>query len=290
MKILFDRTDAITAGSVCAIGGFDGIHRGHQAIIQCVKEKANTKNHTGIITFIPIPFFVLKGRPEICLTSKREKEAVLREFGIDFIYYFKFTKKFSLLSPAQFVSRITEHVKPGAIVVGANFRFGNKQKGSVRTLRSLAKDKFTVHSVQPVMDGEKISSTRIRELLLLGNIQAANKLLGRDYEIHGRVVKGQGRGQHLGFPTININVTKDKLVPLDGVYAVRVLINDRQFDGAMFCRSRLLEVYMLDFKETLYGSYVTVAIQRRIRAIQQFSNNGDLSKAIAHDVAAVRKQ
>jgi riboflavin kinase/FMN adenylyltransferase len=289
MRILPDRKDKITVGSICAIGGFDGVHRGHQSIVSRVKTIAGSEYRTGIITFTPVPFFVMMGKPQICLTSRKEKESVFRSLGIDFIYYFGFTERFSRLSPERFVSMITRRIKPKAIVVGANFSFGFGKKGSARTLKELAAGSFTVHIIPPIKNGEVISSTRIRELLLLGNIKAANILLGREYEIHGRVIKGKGRGTRLGFPTVNLKISKGKLMPLDGVYSVHVLIDNRQYKGAMFCHQHFVEVHILDYKGILYERSVSVAIQRRIRAIKRFHNDNDLRTAIAADVEMIGK-
>ncbi len=289
MKILTERADRITVNSVCAIGGFDGVHRGHQAIIDRVMEIAGSERRAGVITFIPLPFFVTMGKPEICLTSRPEKEAVLGTLGVDFMYYFRFTAAFSAMSPDRFVARLAERIKPRAIVTGEDFRFGSGREGTIRLLRELAVNRFAVYTVPPVTDGEIISSTRIRELLLLGNIQAANRLLGREYEIHGRVIRGKGRGQSLGFPTINLRVAEGKLVPLDGVYAGLVFIGDLRYRGAMFCRHRLIEVHIVDFKGDLYDHRVKLTIQRRIRAIRRFNDDRDLVKAIVNDVALVRK-
>lgn len=140
-----------------------------------------------------------------------------------------------------------------------------------------------------VKDEGTISSTRIRELLLLGHIAAANKLLGREYTISGRVIRGKGKGTKLGFPTINIRVSKEKLLPLDGVYKVNVFVQGKKFIGAMFLRHDLIEVHILNFSGEVYKREVTVRLLKRIRNIERFVDDDALRLAIAKDVASMSK-
>ena len=272
MLVLKDTPDALTKNSVCGIGSFDGVHRGHQAIVARLKDIAGAKKKTGIITFTPLPFFVLKHAPICCLTPVEEKNELFSELGLDFAYYFEFTKEFALFSPRDFVSLIARQIEPSTIVVGENFHFGKLRKGNAQLLETLARDTFRVEIMAKVGDEGTISSTRIRELLLLGNIKAANRLLGREYAISGRVIKGQGRGQSLGFPTINFLPPEHKLMPLDGVYKVKVIENQTEHIGAMFCRHDLLEVHIIGFSGVLYDKHITVKFLERIRGIEHFAD------------------
>ncbi len=290
MKILMSKSDTITKGSVCAIGSFDGVHRGHQEIVTYMKRLAHEEKRIGIITFTPLPFFVLRSAPIITLTLKKEKEDIFRALGIDFIYYFKFSREFSKLTPAAFVELIAECILPSAVVVGENFHFGEAREGSARVLKNLAQDKFLVHIVPQVVEDGTISSTRIRELLLLGQVKAANTLLGREYTVSGRVIKGKGKGAKLGFPTINIKVDKEKLLPLDGIYKVKVMIQSREYVGALFCRHDVIEVHVLDFSDNLYKKEVSVRLLERIRSIRRFLDDDALRAAIARDVETIKKQ
>ena len=172
MLVLKDTPDALTKNSVCGIGSFDGVHRGHQAIVARLKDIAGAKKKTGIITFTPLPFFVLKHAPICCLTPVEEKNELFSELGLDFAYYFEFTKEFALFSPRDFVSLIARQIEPSTIVVGENFHFGKLRKGNAQLLETLARDTFRVEIMAKVGDEGTISSTRIRELLLLGNIKA----------------------------------------------------------------------------------------------------------------------
>jgi len=288
MIILLDKPNLVTKDSVCAIGSFDGVHRGHQAVVKRLKEHARTDIKIGIITFLPLPFFVLTSSPIIYLTVKREKEDIFRMLGVDFIYYFKFTQHFAQLSPDGFVELISRRIKPSAIVVGDNFHFGKNRQGSARSLKKVSEDHFTVDIMRRIKENGTISSTRIRELLLLGHIKAANRLLGRPYSLTGRVVRGKGKGAKIGFPTINITVQKEKLLPLDGVYKVQVMLKEGTYLGAMFCRNDLVEVHVIDFKGDLYRKEVTVHVECRIRGIEHFSDDKKLGVAIAHDIRTIR--
>ncbi|KPK64226.1 hypothetical protein AMJ83_03075 [candidate division WOR_3 bacterium SM23_42] len=289
MLVLLNGQDTITKDSVCGIGSFDGVHRGHQAIVKRLTHLASGGKKVGIITFTPLPFFTLKKAPICCLTPKEDKEKIFEQLGVDFMYYFKFTKEFARLEPRQFVECIVDRIAPSIVVVGENFHFGKNRKGTAQILRDLAHDFFMVEIMPRVSDEGTISSTRIRELLLLGHIKAANDLLGREYSIAGEVIKGKGRGQRLGFPTINIAPPEHKLLPLDGVYKVTVELGKKEYLGAMFCRNDLLEVHVLRFDGDLYKRIVTVKFLERLRGIEHFKDDASLKAAIAGDIDKITK-
>lgn len=288
MKIIVNREDPITRGAVCALGGFDGVHRGHQKIIAVAKKMAQNRRPAGLIAFTPLPGSVLKSGPARYLTTDREKESILKELDLDFLYYFPFTREFARRSPRDFIRLVTERITPSAVVVGKNFHFGRNRKGSASQLKTLAGDSFAVHIQNALDDEGVISSTRIRELLLLGNVRTARRLLGRPYSISGPVASGKNFGQKLGFPTINILPPPEKLLPLDGVYHGSLAWNRRRYLGAVFCGHRLIEVHILDFHGDLYGRVVTVDILDRLRGVEKFPDATALRKAIAADVARIR--
>lgn len=289
MIILNNKRNRVTDNSICAIGSFDGVHRGHQQIVHCLKKHAKKNVKVGIITFFPLPFFVLTSSPIIYLTTKREKERFFELLGVDFIYYFRFTKNFSRLTPNDFVDLVYRRVKPSIVVVGNNFHFGQGRQGSANSLKRIADNYFSVDIMKRVSDRGTISSTRIRELILLGHMKAANKLLGRYYSITGMVVRGKGKGAKIGFPTINMKIPREKLLPLDGVYKVEVVLKDKPYLGAMFCRNDLIEVHIVGFKGNLYRKEVTIQVHRRIRGVEHFTDDTDLIKAIAHDIKIVNR-
>lgn len=287
MLVLADSKNSATENSVCGIGGFDGVHRGHQKVVSLAKQLAGSHKKTGIVTFSPLPFFILQKTPICCLTPEFEKEEIFQEMGIDFIYYFGFSENFAQLSPEGFVELVVKQIRPSIVVVGENFHFGRLRKGNAMVLKDLARDFFHVEILPRIADDGTISSTRIRELLLLGNVQAANRLLGREYSISGTVIKGRGRGQTLGFPTINITAPEHKLIPLDGVYKVRVVADRQEYLGAMFCRHDLLEVHIIGFSGDLYGKVVMVRFLARIRGIEDFADEEALRSAIAADIKSI---
>jgi riboflavin kinase/FMN adenylyltransferase len=287
MLIIKDRTDPITRDSVCGIGSFDGVHRGHQAIVHYLKESAGAKKKTGIITFTPLPFFILRKAPICCLTPDREKEEIFTELGVDFMFYFEFSEDFARLSPEDFVASIAGKLAPSMVVVGENFHFGTGRKGTAQLLRTLSGESFAVEIMSRITDEGTISSTRIRELILLGSVKAAGRLLGRPYSVAGIVTKGRGRGMKLGFPTINIVPPPDKLIPLDGVYKASVITDHGEHLGALFCRHDLLEVHIIGFSGDLYGEKVTVKFAERIRGIEHFASEQALTAAIAEDIKKI---
>lgn len=187
----------------------------------------------------------------------------------------------------EFVKLLHSEITPSIVVVGENFHFGKDRKGTAKALKEIAHDYFDVEILSKIKDEGTISSTRIRELLLLGNINTANRLLGREYAISGKVVRGKGKGIKLGFPTINIKINKEKLMPLDGVYKVKVTFNGQEYWGAMFCGHGSVEVYIINFKGDLYQKEVVVKILERIRDIKEFSNDSALKSAIAKDVEKI---
>lgn len=290
MRVLTSSCPRITKGAVCGIGSFDGVHRGHQTIVHTLRDLAGKGQQTGIITFAPLPFFVIHRAPVLLLTLKQEKELLFKNLGVDFMYYFKFTRAFAGILPRDFIALVAQHIAPSVVVVGDNFHFGSQRRGSANTLQECAGDAFSVKILPRVADDGSISSTRIRELLLLGHAQAAEKLLGRPYAITGVVIKGKGKGSKLGFPTINLKVSKKKLMPLDGVYRVRVRLHDQSYRGALFCKQELLEVHILGFSGDLYREKVTIELLKRIRAVERFGSDDALRRAIARDVQSVAEE
>lgn len=288
MKIISHRDDPITRGAIAALGGFDGVHRGHQTIIAEAKKLARGKKPVGLITFTPLPGSALKSHHAFHLTTDREKESILKAMDLDFLYYFSFTLAFARRSPRDFVRMMTERIAPSAVVVGQNFHFGRDRRGNAALLSALAGIFFRVHVKKALDDEGVISSTRIRELLLLGNVRAARHLLGRPYALTGPVRYGKKVGQKLGFPTVNIRAPSEKLLPLDGVYRGRAVWDRRSYPGAIFCSHRLIELHILDFRRNLYGRVLTVEFLDRLRGVVKFPDADALKKAIAADVARIR--
>lgn len=288
MKIIYHKKDPITFNSVCGLGNFDGIHIGHQEIIKKIITLAGNTKNSGIVTFQPPPVSVLTHDGIFFLTTKTEKERIFNSFSIDFIFYFNFDEDFSRQSPNDFVELLYNLVSPSIVVVGENFRFGNDRLGTASSLREIAKGKFLVEVVPRVKaDGMAVSSTRVRELLLLGHIPAANRILRREYAITGKVIKGKEKGTKLGYPTINLCVDKEKLLPLAGVYEVKVDIGSSTYKGAMFLTPSEIEIHIINYSGNLYEKEVTVKLLRRLRGIRKFPDEESLKEAIARDIKKV---
>ncbi|MEO0157090.1 MAG: riboflavin kinase, partial [candidate division WOR-3 bacterium] len=237
----------------------------------------------------PPPVSILNKDGIFFLTTKEEKEKLLNSLGIDFVYYFTFDIDFSQKTPEEFVNLVYNLIKPASVIVGENFHFGKGRKGSASLLKELARDKFDVIIIPKIKDQNGvISSTRIRELLLLGHIPAANQLLGRKYSITGKVIKGKGKGAQIGFPTINLLIDKEKLLPLDGVYEVNLEIASKNYQGAMFLKHNEIEVHILNFSGNLYNQELTVEFIRRLRAIKKFTDDESLKRAIAEDIKKIK--
>jgi len=194
---------------------------------------------------------------------------------------------------------LLDHLQMKEIVCGKDFALGYKREGTVEFLRALGVEKnFSVHVVEPkVFDGEIISSTRIRQLVAAGDLDAATRLLGRYPSVRGRVIKGNQRGRQLGFPTANLAIAERRLIPADGIYAVRIKIGERWYGGAANIGvrptfdngARLVEVFVLDFDDDLYDQFVEVQFIKRLREERKFENIAALIEQMKQDVAQARE-
>lgn len=260
-----------------AIGNFDGIHLGHQALL---------KNADSVLTFDPYPqayFHPERKMPR--LTTLREKIRLFENFGIKKVYAIPFDKKFSLLSPEDFIKTL----KVKKVIVGEDFRFGYQRMGDI----ALLKQHIETEIISSVLyEGIKISSTRVREAFFHHDLPLVKKLLGRNYSMIGRVVKGDGRGKQLGFHTANIAL-HNRLPPLRGVYAVKI---NKTLSGVANIGSRptvdgtreFLETHIFDFNKDIYGAYIEVEFLQKIRDEQKFDSLNALQEQIKLDVQLAR--
>ncbi|MEO0072499.1 MAG: riboflavin biosynthesis protein RibF [candidate division WOR-3 bacterium] len=297
--------------SIITIGSFDGIHRGHDKIIKETKKLAKQKGKPwGIITFSPTPQVLLYRDFRFLLTTDEEKWIILEKYSPSFVGIIKFTRKIQNLMPEGFfVNYIVKPLRPQLVVVGPDHRFGKNSSGDIKLLKKLElKYKFTVKILRHYKYHRiPIQSTRIRELLILGNIKRANELLGRYYSLIGTIKAGHGIARKLGFPTINIQIkNKYKLIPPDGVYFIRAGLLNKIYYGVMHIgisptvselfrvpKRRKIEVYLLNYraneKINLYGQKISLEIIDRLREERKFSNTEDLQKQIAKDVSQAYK-
>jgi riboflavin kinase/FMN adenylyltransferase len=284
-----------------AIGVFDGVHIGHRALVRSVRERAEREGATPIAaTFDPLPVEVLApGAPPSALTDIDERSALLHEAGAQTVVVFAFTKQFAALDPAEFVDRLAKAGDVRRICVGEDFQFGRDRGGDVAALRGLcAKRGCAVDLAPPVTsDGEIVSSTRIRNALLAGDVEAAAALLGRRYAVTGVVEHGDARGRALGFPTMNLGVPRNRLLPRDGIYAAWAHVAGERVMAASSLGvrptfgggDRRLEAYLLDWSGDAYGDTVRVELVKRLRDELRFARGADLTAQIAKDVEATRR-
>ncbi len=281
-----------------ALGNFDGVHLGHRELIRRTVEVAEKINGTpAVLTFDPHPLKVLQPdcSPPLLLT-KEDKVRILRELGIKLLIISPFCDDVSRLSPEEFVKNIlVDKFKAQAVVVGYNYNFGYKGAGNAQDLVRLGSGcGIEVLIVPPVrIDGKEVSSTLIRQLLLKGNVSDAAKFLGYFPFIVARVVTGDRRGTQIGFPTANINLPDDILVPANGVYAVRVHVNGRLLNGVAnigikptfnLNQPKNLEVHIFNFTSDLYSVEIKVDFIQRIRGEQEFPSVQELIAQIKDDV------
>lgn len=287
----------LRAGCVVTIGNFDGLHLGHQAIL---RRGMALGLPLVVMTFEPHPreFFSPESAPPR-LSSLREKALSLQHLGVERLLCLPFRADLAHLSPEDFATRLLQrglHAK--RILVGHDFRFGEKRRGDLALLQHLGTQLgFQVEEMPPVcLDGERVSSTRVRELLAQGRLDAAQACLGHPYFMCGRVVHGDKRGRQLGFPTANIPMLARKL-PMTGVFAVRAELENGEFVNAVANLGRrptvgglrtLLEVHLLDYDADLYGQRMRVHFLRKLRDEQRFAGLADLTRQITLDAAQAR--
>jgi riboflavin kinase/FMN adenylyltransferase len=288
---------------VVALGNFDGVHLGHQAVLRRAVDEGRRRGARVVAaTFDPHPRAVLGPRvqPKLLTTPELRREALLR-YGADEVRAIRFDDELSRKSPEEFVCDVlVGEIEAEAVVVGENFRFGHMAAGDVgdleRLMRSFGGEAYGV-AVRSV-DGEGgISSTRIRELVAEGQVEEAARLLGRPYVLRGEVVVGDRRGRNIGFPTANVLPDPAVVVPSRGVYAgfvhvgkeVRAACTNVGVAPTFARGESRVEAHLLDFEGELYGRVVDVSFVRRIRVERKFSGADELKEQIAHDVEEARR-
>jgi riboflavin kinase/FMN adenylyltransferase len=285
---------------VVTIGAFDGLHLGHQEIFRLALDIARDRGDPiTALSFEPTPAeYFAAIEPPARLTCFRERFEQLDALGIDELFCPHF-RDINALDHQRFVRDVlVTGLGVSHIVVGHDFRYGKGRQGDIESLRAAGETSgFDVTVVDSVYhEGERVSSTRIREALAIGNLEAARQMLGRDYSMSGRVVHGLGLGRDLGFPTANINLKRRK-GPVDGIFAVRVDgLGERPMDGVASVGNRptvgggktLLEVFVFDFDADIYGGYITVRFIERLRSEEKFGTIEALQDQMGADVSAAK--
>ncbi len=289
-------------GSVVTVGTFDGVHRGHWAVLDEIAKRArSTGRRAVLVTFHPHPLRIVK--PEIApllLTLPSEKKEILAESGLDYAVFLSFTHELAQYSPRRFVEEIlVRRIGVDELVIGYDHGFGRGRSGDVETLRQIGQDiGFEVDVVPPVtLVDEAISSSRIRKAIAEGRMEEAREALGRPYSLRGVVVRGEGRGRTLGFPTANLKVDDgNKLVPPPGIYAVWGAMGAKRVPGALHIGPRptfqgsppATELHLIDFEGELYGAEIRVDFLRYLREVLPFDSAAALVQQMERDVEEAR--
>lgn len=286
--------------TIATVGTFDGVHLGHQAILKTIKERADMQNSESLlITFDPPPplFF---GVTHSLLSSKNEKIEVLQENHLQNLLILRFSNQLAQMEPEDFIERIlVTELKVKEVVIGKTHRFGRKKSGDFKLLEKFGeKLGFRVDVLQPVTyEDIPISSSRVRATLENGEVDRVREMLGRSYSFSGKVVKGTGRGKMLEYPTANLEVDSLKLLPANGVYAVRAELDNRNFPAVMNIGTRPtfgnanknIEVHLLDFDQVLYGKSLKIYCIKRLRAERIFENEKSLKSQIERDLKTAKE-
>lgn len=289
-------------GTVATVGTFDGVHLGHWAVLQEIRARAEAAGRRSVlVTFDPHPLRIV--RPEHAprlLTTPLEKKEILAESGLDWAVFLTFTEALSRYEPRRFVEEIlVGRLGVEELVIGYDHGFGRDREGDPETLERIGRELgFSVDVVAPVAaDGAAVSSSRIRALLENGDVATARLCLGRPYSIRGVVVRGEGRGKGLGFPTANLQVGGgDKLIPPQGIYAVKGVLRGGTYAGALHLGPRptfkgsppSIELHLIDFDRDIYGEEVRVDFVEQLRGVEPFTTVDALVAQIRVDVEKAR--
>lgn len=288
---------------VVALGTFDGVHKGHQSVIDTAVKIAKKVCGTGVVvTFDHIPREVLKDQQKgVLIIPVEEKIRLLQSRGIDHIVVIKFTRAFAKMKPEVFIRRILlDAIGVHTLVVGENYHFGAGRSGSIELLKTLAaRSSFKVKVVPGVcVKGLKVSSTLIREELSHGQIKHARVLLGHPFFVKGVVVKGSQFGRSIGFPTANIRADERLVLP-QGVFAIRVKLGSKTYSGVgnvgfrptigSLAHSVTVEAHLFGLKKSLYGQEISIELVKKIRSERRFKNTTALAEAIRKDAGEARR-
>lgn len=301
MRVLENLLNIKKAGKpiVLAAGFFDGVHRGHQKVLETARRNASARDgHAWVLTFAVHPMKVLSpSKKPPLITSNEHKLKIMDEMQLDGCILMPFEKSTSLMSAEEFLSMLQNNIgNLEEIVVGRNWKFGKGGTGTTRVLSKLCREKgLALTVVDPVIrDGQPVSSTRIRTQILTGDLKGAARMLGRPVSVLGEVVRGKRMARGLGFPTANLK-TEDEVLPPFGVYAVMVYLEQKTHCGVLnfgtrptFARGAIskpvMEIHIMDYNGDLYGRKIEVVVVEKLRDEKKFASKDELKKQIDLDV------
>ncbi|MGB6408086.1 MAG: riboflavin biosynthesis protein RibF [Planococcus donghaensis] len=292
------KPDSETGPLSLALGFFDGVHKGHQRVIgEAIKQAEQKGIKSAVMTFDPHPSLVLGGRKEevFYITPMQQKMDILEDMNVDYCFIIRFTSEFAKLTPEEFINFFITGLNAKHVTAGFDFSFGCKGKGDMELMKQMSEGRYGVTIAEKLEEGdEKISSTRIRELLKQGETGKVCQLLGRPFRVMGTVVNGDKRGRTIGFPTANIEPELGAVVPSRGVYAVKIRVQGNVYNGVCNIgykptfnnpdvKKHVIEVHVLEFDKSIYGEMVEVEWHDRIRDEQKFSGIEELKAQIQRD-------
>jgi len=289
--------------TAAAIGFFDGIHKGHQKLINTAINESDEKQlESAVITFHPHPSVVLKKDTKHVqyITPLNEKKKLLQQMNIDRLYIITFNEQLASLSPEEFMNHFIEGLNIKHIIGGFDYTFGHKGKGNMELMKKQSGDRFEVTTIDKVeMDHEKVSSTKIRSLIKSGEIERITPLLNRPLATTGIVVKGDQRGRTIGFPTVNLKIEQETLMPKPGVYAVKALYKNEEYEGMAnlgvkptFASGEeipSLEVHLFDYNNDIYGEELVIEWYQYIRDEVKFNGVDELVEQLEKDEQQIRQ-
>lgn len=282
-------------GSYIALGSFDGLHEGHISLVKKVVSLAKENKCLSVIyTFSNHPRKFLNPSINIkLLLDKKNKIEILESNNVDLLYFEQFNNEFMAHTPEEFIKYLCEKFKVKGIVVGFNYKFGYKNLGDTKLLKKLStKYNYELYVMKPCSyQNDVISSTRIREAISNGNIQNANRMLGRPYILNGIVTDGKKIGRQIGFPTANLKYNEEFLLPAIGVYYTNIIVKNKLYKGitnignnpTVFGENITIESHILDFSEDIYGEYIEILFIKKIRDQVKFDSLEELKKQLVID-------
>lgn len=279
------------------VGVFDGVHRGHQEIINKLTTGAHADDATAVVlTFDPHPASVLSGHEIKCLTLPDERADLLAKLGVDVIITQRFTRELSTITAHDFMARLSHQLGLRHLLIGYDFALGKGREGNATRLTEIGSELGYAVDVIPALSDESgvISSTEIRKLIKIGNVAEAARLLGHPYSLHGPVIHGDGRGRTINVPTANIAYSHEKMIPAKGIYACWAYLNDQKYCAAINIgtnptftpdkQTPNVEAYLLDFKRELYGEDLRLEFVARLRDELKFDSVEELLEQIWKDI------